>query len=141
MPSKPFLPDNANKALVRRFLEQVINRNDTRLLPQLVATDHVRHAPEGDVHGPEGVRIELADYRAAFPDLRLVLEDLIAEGDRVVSRFVLRGTHASPLLGVAPCGLAVAVAGIGIDRIVDGRLAESWVSLDTLGLLRRVGRR
>ena len=128
-----------NKALVRRFVEEAVNRGNKHVLAELVTTDHVRHAPDGDLYGPEGVRIDLAEWRAGFPDLKLILEDLIAEGDRVVSRFVLRGTHAGPFLGVAATGRTVAVAGIGIDRISRGRLAECWLVVDTTGLLQPTG--
>ena len=128
-----------NKALVRRFVEEVVNQGDTKALAELVAADHVRHAPDGDLYGPEGVRIDLAEWRTGFPDLTLAIEDLLATRDRVVSRFVLRGTHAGPFLGVPASGRAATVAGVAIDRINRGRLAESWVSLDGLGLLRRLG--
>ena len=128
-----------NKALVRRFVEEVVNRGNKKLLAELVAADHVRHVPDGDLYGREGVRIDIAEWRAGFPDLKLVLEDLIAEGDRVVSRFVLRGTHAGRVWGFAPSDRRVELAGIGIDRIAHGRLAESWLILDTIGLLQPPG--
>ena len=131
--------ESANEALVRRFLTEVVGRGETRLLPELVAADHVRHAADGDLYGPEGVRIDLAEWRAGFPDLRLAVEEVLAAGDRAASRFVLRGTHAGPFLGLAPTGRAVAVRGLGIDRVAGGRLAESWVALDGLGLLRQLG--
>jgi steroid delta-isomerase-like uncharacterized protein len=129
----------ANKALVRRFVEEVLNRGNSRLLAELVGPDHVLHAPDGDVYGPEGVRADLAEWRTGFPDVVFAIEDLIAEGDKVVSRFVLRGTHAGPAMGVPPTGRRVAVRGVAIDRVRDGRLVECWVSLDTLGLLRQLG--
>ena len=131
--------DNANEALVRRFLEEVVNHGNTKALAELVAADHVRHAADGDLYGPEGVRVDLAEWRAGFPDLRLAVQDVLAASDRVVSRFVLRGTHAGPFLGLAPTGRAVAVAGVAIDRVAGGRLAESWVGLDGLGLLHQLG--
>ena len=128
-----------NAALVRRFLHEVVNRGDVRLLADLIAPDHVRHAPDGDLYGPEGVRIDLAEWRTGFPDLHLAVEDVLAARDRVVSRFVLRGSHAGPFLGLAPTGHSVAVAGVQIDRVGGDRLAESWVALDGLGLLRQLG--
>src|SRR5688572_29072872 len=82
-----------NKAIVRRLVEEVINRGDTRLLPALVDADHVFHDLTGDLYGPEGVGLVVAETRAAFPDLRVTLDDLIAGGDRVVRRFTLRGTQ------------------------------------------------
>ena len=132
------MPD-PNKALVRRFLDEVINRGNTNLLAELATDDHVRHAPDGDLYGREGVRIDVAAWRAGFPDLRLVVEDLIAEGDRVAYRYRLYGTHAGPFLAVPATGRAVVVAGFGIDRVADGRLAESWVCFDALDLLRQLG--
>ena len=125
---------------MRRFVEEVVNRGNTQLLAELVAPDHVRHAPDGDLYGPEGVRILLAEWRAGFPDLELAIRDLIAEDDKVVSRFVLRGTHRGPFLGVPATGRRIDVAGMGVDRVSGGRLAESWVSLDGLELLRHLGR-
>ena len=128
-----------NKAVVLRFVEGVVNQGDTKLLADLVAPDHVRHAPDGDLYGPEGVRIDVAEWRSGFPDLRLEVADQVAEGDRVASRFLLRGTHGGPFLGAAPTGRPVAVAGVSIDRLAEGRLIESWLSLDALGLLRQAG--
>ncbi len=125
-----------NKEVVRCFVEEVVNCGDTRRIADLVTESHIRHGLDGDFYGPEGVRIDLAEYWSGFPDLRVVVEDLIAEGDRVVSRFVLHGTHVNPFLGLAPSGNAVTVPGIAIDRLAGGRLAESWVNLDLFGLLR-----
>ncbi len=128
-----------NEAVVRRLIEEVLNRGQTGLLAELVAADHVGHDPLGDHYGPEGLRIAVAEYRAAFPDLRVTVEDLVTEGDKVVHRFTLRGTHAGPFLGIPATGRAVAAAGIAIDRLTGGKVAESWVSLDALGLLRQLG--
>ncbi|HEV2109492.1 MAG TPA: ester cyclase [Thermomicrobiales bacterium] len=127
-----------NMALVRCFLDEIVNGGDTRLIPELVAADHVRHAPDGDLYGPEGVRINLAEWRTGLPDLRVVIEDLFAGGDRVVSRFVLHGTYDGPFLGVPTTRQEVALVGIGIDRVAGDRLAESWIYLDVLGLLRHL---
>ena len=129
----------ANKAIVRRLVEEVINRGDTRLLPALVAEDHVHHDLLGDLYGPEGVGLVVAETRAAFPDLRVTLDDLIADGDRVVRRFTLRGTHAGRYMAVPATGRRVEVAGIGIDRLAGGKLVESWINLDVLGLLLQLG--
>jgi steroid delta-isomerase-like uncharacterized protein len=128
-----------NEAVVRRLVEEVLNRGRTGLLAELVAADHVGHDPFGDHYGPEGLRIAVAEYRAAFPDLRVTVEDLVTAGDTVVHRFTLRGTHAGPFLGIPPTGRAVTAAGIAIDRLVGGKVAESWVVLDALGLLRQLG--
>jgi len=128
-----------NEAVVRRLIEEVLNRGQTGLLAELVAADHVGHDPLGDHYGPEGMRIAVAEYRAAFPDLRVIVEDLVTAGDKVVHRFALRGTHAGPFLGIPATGRVVTAAGIAIDRLADGKLAESWTSLDALNLLRQLG--
>jgi len=129
----------ANERVVRRLVEEVVNRGATDLLPQLVGPDHVGHDPLGDHYGPEGVRIGVAELRSAFPDLRVTIEDLLAAGDRVARRFTLRGTHRGPFMGFAATGRAVSAPGLAIDRLADGKLAESWVCVDALGLLRQLG--
>ena len=108
----------ANETVVRRLMEEVLNRGQTGLLAELVAADHVGHDPLGDHYGPEGLRIVIAEHRAAFPDLRVTVEDIVAEGDKVVRRFTLRGTHGGPFMGIPATGRAVTAAGIAIDRLV-----------------------
>ena len=126
-------------ALVRRLVDEVVNRDNAALLVELVAADHVGHDPLGDHYGPEGARIVVAEYRTAFPDLAVTIEDLVAAGDTVAWRFTLRGTHAGPFIGIPPTGRAVIATGIAIDRVEDGQVIESWCSLDALGLLRQIG--
>jgi steroid delta-isomerase-like uncharacterized protein len=128
-----------NEAVVRRLLEDVVNCGCTDLLAELIAADHIGHDPLGDHYGPEGFRISVAEYRAAFPDLELTVEDLVTAEDKVVHRFTLRGTHSGSFMGIPPTGRAVSAAGIAIDRLADGKVAESWVSLDALNLLRQLG--
>ncbi len=128
-----------NKELVRRYIDEVVNRGDARLLAELVASDHVIHGLDGDLYGPEGARIDLADWRTGFPDIHLIVEDLIGEDDRVVCRFLLRGTQTGRFLGIPATGRAVEVAGVAIDRLAEGRLIERWVHLDLLDLLHQLG--
>jgi steroid delta-isomerase-like uncharacterized protein len=128
-----------NEAVIWRLIEEVLNQGQTDLLAELVAADHVGHDPLGDHYGREGLRIVVAEYRAAFPDLRVTIEDLVTDGDRVVRRFTLRGTHDGSFMGIPPTGRVVTAAGIAIDRFTDGKVAESWVSLDALNLLRQLG--
>jgi len=128
-----------NKAIVRQFVDEVINRGNIGSLKTFVAADHVSHEPIGDHYGPEGIRIGLAGYRAAFPDLTVTIDDLVAEGDRVVRRFTAQGTHAGHFMGIVPTGRIVTVTGIWIDRLEGGKLVESWFSFDALGLLMQIG--
>ncbi len=128
-----------NEAVVRRLIEEVLNRGQMGLLAELVASDHIGHDPFGDNYGPEGTRIVVAEYRAAFPDLALTIEDLLAARDTVAWRFNLRGTHAGSFMGIPPTGRVVTTPGIAIAHLAAEKVGESWVSLDALGLLRQMG--
>jgi predicted ester cyclase len=124
--------------VVAALMHDVFGRGVTDLLATIVAEEHVQHSALGDHYGPEGLRIDVETWRSAFPDLTVVLEDLLAVDDRVVRRFVLRGTHYGPVLGIAATGSPVEFKGIAIDRLVERRLVESWVLLDLYGLTRQL---
>jgi len=119
-----------NREVVRRLMEEVLARGDIRLIPEFVAADYVAHLESGDHYGPEGIRIDVAAYCSAFPVLDLKLEDLLADGDKVVRRFTLRGTHNRPFLGTPASGRWVVLRGIAIDRVVQGQLVESSVQVE-----------
>jgi predicted ester cyclase len=78
-------------------------------------------------------------YRIAFPDLELTIEDQVAEGDEVVTRFTARGTHRGELMGIPPTGRKVVVTGISIDRLVNGKTVESWTNYDVLSMMQQLG--
>jgi predicted ester cyclase len=121
----------ANKAVARRLLEQVLGKGHMQLLQELIAVGHVSHLAIGDHYGPEGVRIAIAAYRAALSDLVVTLDDMLADGDRVARRFTISGTFRGSLNDDAPVDERfVVLHGIAIDRFEDGRVAESWVSID-----------
>ncbi len=131
-----------NKALARRFLEEAFNEGNLGVVDEIVASDYVLHdpaSPEGELRGPEGVKGFVQMYRSAYPDTDITVEEQIAEGDRVVSRWTARGTHQGELLGVPPSGNRVEVSGITIDRFSGGKFAESWTSYDALGMLQQIG--
>jgi steroid delta-isomerase-like uncharacterized protein len=121
-----------NKEIVRRLMEEVLGQGNAKILPELVSDNYVGHFAIGDHYGPGGVRIDVAAYRTAFPDLTVTLDDLLADGDRVVRRFTLQGMHRRPFLGVPASYQPVALRGIAIDRLACGRLVESWVQIDGL---------
>ena len=131
-----------NKALVRRYFEEIWDKGNLDLIEELFTTNFVRHGPtatEGEVRGLEGFKGVVSMYRTAFPDLRVPIEDLIAEGDRVVTRWTARGTHQGELMGIAPTGNQVGVTGIIVDRISGGKIEEEWVDYDTLHLMQQIG--
>ncbi len=129
----------ANKPLIREYVAEVVNHRKLWRLPDFIAADHVLHELIGDHYGPEGVRLAIADYQSAFPDLCMTIDDLIGADDRVVRRFTASGTNDGSFLGIAPTGRFVRVTGVAIDRIRDGRLIESWLSFDSLGALQQMG--
>ena len=131
-----------NEALVRRYFEEIWDKGNLELIDELFTTNFVRHGPtatEGEVRGLEGFKGVVGMYRTAFPDLRVPIEDLIAEGDRVVSRWTARGTHQGELMGIAPTGNQASVTGMIVDRISGGRIEEEWVDYDTLHLMQQIG--
>jgi steroid delta-isomerase-like uncharacterized protein len=131
----------SNKALSRRLLEEAFNAGNIDVLDELVTTDVVNHdaaLPEAMI-GPEAAKASIRGYRTAFPDLRITIEEQIADDQGVATRWSAKGTHEGELMGMAPTGKQATVTGITIDRIVDGRIAESWTNWDTLGMLQQLG--
>jgi steroid delta-isomerase-like uncharacterized protein len=129
------------KAIARRFLEEAFNSGNLDVVDELVAPEFVNHdaaLPEPGV-GIEAAKASITGYREAFPDLRLTIEQQLAEGEYVTTRWSARGTHQGNLMGMAPTGKQATVTGITIDRIVDGRFVESWTNWDTLGLMQQLG--
>ncbi len=129
----------ANKAFVRRFYEDIFNQRNLALVDELCTTNHVFHNPPTTLHGREEFKQLLSLYITAFPDARFTVEDSIAEGDRVASRYTFRGTHQGKLMGIAPTGKQVTVTGIIINRIAGGQSAEGWLNFDALGMLQQLG--
>jgi predicted ester cyclase len=98
----------------------------------------VQHIAPGTVHrlgndGPHPV-LEVLEVRSAFPDLHITIDDVVAEGDKVATRWTLRGTHKGEFTGITPTGKQLAMWGMSIDRVVGGRIVETWIRYDTLGL-------
>ena len=129
-----------NKALVRRFIEEVWSKGNLAVIDKLLATNFVLHDP------PPGVTPDLEGYkqwvsmtRTGLPNLHSTIEDLIAEGDKVASRWTASGMHKGELMGIAPTGKQVTVTGISIDRIVGGKIAEEWGKMDMLGMMQQLG--
>jgi steroid delta-isomerase-like uncharacterized protein len=126
-------------ALVLELLEAVWNRGDTAVVDRLVAADYIEHGTDGPEIGRQHVSQDAETYRSAFPDLRMIFDEPIAEGDRVATRFTAMGTQLAPMAGLPATGKSARVSGIWIHRVVDGRITESWVTWDNLGLLRQLG--
>ena len=129
-----------NKALNRRFVEEVINQGNTDAIDELIDPGVVDHAaPPGFPTGREGAKQFAAMMRSAFPDLHQTIEDMIAEGDKVVMRSTWSGTHEGEFMGIPATGRQVTVSAIDITRVADGRLVEHWEQFDALGLMQQLG--
>ena len=131
-----------NKALSRRFLEEVFNQGKLDVLDEITAKDHVNSGPgtlPGLPAGPEGNKHLVTVYRNAFPDIHFTVDEQIAEGDKVVTRWTGHGTHQGELLGIPATGKSSTVTGIAVDRIVNGKIAESWGIFDQFGMMQQLG--
>jgi steroid delta-isomerase-like uncharacterized protein len=130
-----------NETLVRRFFAEVFNQGDLEAVETFIHPQHENHdptAPEVPT-GPEGVRRLVELYRSAFPDIHFEHEDVVDVGDKVAHRWTFTGTHRGEIMGVEPTGRKVTVQGIEINRIADGKIAESWAISDALGMLEQLG--
>lgn len=129
-----------NKAVERRFKEAVWDRHDPEAADKFVDPDVEEHnSLLGPGRGLEGYKQAMRMAFSAFPDARLTHEDLIAEGDKVVERWTMRGTHAGEFMGIPATNKEVTVSGIDIYRYKDGKRVETWSQFDGLGLMRQLG--
>jgi predicted ester cyclase len=126
-----------NKALVQQFFEQVINLRNLAALDQFVSPNAVNHTvPAGMPQGPSQF---LGLHLNAFPDVQAAVEDLLADGDKVVARVSYRGTHQGAFRSISPTGKQIGVMGINIFRIADGKMVEHWGLSDRLSALQQLG--
>jgi steroid delta-isomerase-like uncharacterized protein len=134
----------ALKDRIRQFTEEIWHKGNLDAIEDFISSDYVRHTSQfreagRDVYGPEGARKSIAALRAAFPDIHFDLEDLLAEGDKVVARWTCTGTHRGEFRGIAPTGRRVAFPGMNIYRLHDGKIVERWGVEDGLSLLQQLG--
>ena|ERR1700722_926970 len=130
----------SNKAVIRRFLEEVINQNRMERADNLVVENFVELDPlPGQQQGREGLKEVLGGMRTAFPDMHWVVEEMVAEGDTVVTRFIWTGTHRGPFLGVPATGRGVVVKGVVIDQLTGGKMSKSRILMDSLGMMQQLG--
>ncbi len=129
-----------NKTIARRFNEDVWGRGDEAALEELLAPNFIDYgALPGQSPDREGHKQTLAAFRSAFPDLNVTTEDIIGEGDKVVSRWTARGTHHGELLGIAPTGNEVTFTGIDVLRIAEGKVVERWAEGNDLEVMQQIG--
>ena len=130
-----------NKTVVRRLFDELWNKGNLLVADELIAPTYLHHddsTPDLG-KGPEGEKKRVNFYRTAFHDLRLNIEDLLAEGETVVARWSCRGVHKGELNGIAPTNKQFAITGVTICRLANGKIVEGFVNWDALGLMRQLG--
>ena len=136
------MSEEDNKAVIRRWIE-AFNERDLQGEADVLAPGFVAHVPDApaplDLEGLEAWREFTAPFVEAFPDLRLTIQDIAAEGNTVAARVAFRGTHRGEFQGLPPTGKEVAFSSIEIDRVVDGKVEEHWVEINLLGLVQQLG--
>jgi steroid delta-isomerase-like uncharacterized protein len=128
-----------NKALLRRWFEEVWNRGRVEAIDELLSSDAVIHGLGADTHGPDGFKPFHAAYRSAFPDVTLRIDEIVAEGNIVALRWSGTGTHRGTGLGFDATGRRVQFSGMVFARVENGRLVEGWNNFDQLGMLQQLG--
>jgi steroid delta-isomerase-like uncharacterized protein len=131
----------ANKAVIRQWVETGWNHGDFSTINNIYAADYAYNDPSAPPlpKGPQAIMGVVSTYRGAFPDVRMTIEDMVSEGDKVVWRWTVTGTHNGPLMGIPASGKSVRLSGIVISRFVNGKWAEDWANWDTLGMLQQIG--
>lgn len=129
-----------NKAIYRRFVEEIINEGQFDVVSALFSPDYVDHSsPPGAPSGLEGVKAVFAMFRTGFPDVHFTIENLVGEGDKVATRVTGRGTNNGPFMGRPPTGKQVTWGSMGVFRVANGKIVEHWGAPDLFSLLQQLG--
>jgi steroid delta-isomerase-like uncharacterized protein len=130
-----------NKTAGRRFFEDMLSKGNWALAQELMTPDAVMHHPASPVpiSGREAIVGMLQGFRAGFPDLKITVEDIFGEGDKLAVRWRFKGTHTADLFGMPPTGKSGSIEGISLLRLSGGKIVEDWVAEDTMGLMKQLG--
>ena len=129
-----------NKAILRRFFDEVHMGGNLDLMSDMATQDYVNHSPSWpDVIGPDSFREMVANMRSAFPDLADTIHDMIAEGNKVVTHWTFAGTHQGEFMGIPATGKQVEVGVVSISHFAGDKVVESWDYVDTLGMMQQLG--
>ena len=134
------MTEEENKILLNHFWERVFNQRELDLIDKLFTSDWVYHGAAGqELNGPEELKEFLTIFFNAFPDIHVTVEDMIIEGDKVVTRAIAQGTHKANLMGIAPTEKQINCSVICISRVQDGKITEDWEIIDLFGMLQQLG--
>jgi steroid delta-isomerase-like uncharacterized protein len=132
----------ANKAMIRRFVDEVWNQQNLDVMDEIFAPEVVSHNPSIEyMYGRSNLDIlkqGVTDYLTAYPDVHIVLDDMVAEGDLVMERWTANATHLGTLMGIPPTGKPVNFAGVILYRFAGGKIVEMWWAWDTMGMMRQL---
>ncbi len=130
-----------NKAIVRRLFTELWNNGNLSVADEVFAPNYAHYDPSTPDfgRGPDSEKKRAALYRTAFPDLHLTIEDVIAEGETVMTSWSCRGTHKGDLNGIAPTGKHITITGLTVARVSNGKIVEGYVNWDALGLMQQLG--
>ncbi len=129
-----------NKTTIRRVFKEVFNKGTLAMIPELIAPNYVFRSPLGmEFKGPEGFKQMVTISRTAFPDLRLTIDDILAEGDMVAIRYTLRGSHKGDFGGIAPTGKQLEITGALFVRLAGGKEVEAFEFFDSLAMYQQLG--
>ena len=131
--------EEENKAIACRVVEEIFNKGDMSVLPELIAPNYVYHGAFGDAEGLEGLREIIMAYRNAFPDIHATIDDMVAEGDKVAARITIKGTFEKEMMGIAPTGKQLHTTEGVFIRFEDGKEAESYPFSDGVTFFRQLG--
>jgi len=129
----------SNQVVARRFVEEIFNKKNLLLVNQFMDPNSVMHMTMGDFKGLEGFKQFFNPFLTAFPDMRIVNDDEMAAGDKVMFRQTVTGTHTGSFMGIPPTGKKFAFQEIVVNRFAGGKVVESWGVADLLGLMQQLG--
>lgn len=132
-----------NKALIRRWFEEVWNKGREEAINEMFAEDGIAHGLADEsgepLRGPNGFKPFFRNFRTAFPDIEVVVEDTITEGEKVAARCTVRGKHQSDSLGFAATQRPMEITGMTIVRVRDGKIIEAWNNFDFMSMFKQLG--
>ena len=128
------------KAILRQFFEVLFNAGDLSIADEVAGINYLNHNPvPGELPGREGLKAFVTYLRTAFPDIHFTIEDQVAEGDKVATRFIGRGTHQAEFAGIPATGRRIAISAFNIHRVTEGKIEEGWLNWDALGMMQQLG--
>ena len=129
-----------NKAVTRQLIEELFSTGNQEIADEVLAADYVDHSPSRPgLSGPENLKRAVGEWRVAFPDTRNVIEDMVAEGDKVAVRWTTYARHRGKFMGIAAIGNRIAVTSFGIFRLSGGRIVESWDTFNVVEMMQQLG--